>query len=269
MSSAFPPAKSRPLRVRPVQQDTVACKVCEEDAPLFGVHDFNRCCEEARGTVLPPCGVAVYYRRCATCGLLFTDAFDDWSAEDFAAHIYNDQYGHVDWDFEEVRPRGNAGLISRSFPDAKDVLDILDYGGGNGRFAQEMRRLGYGTIQTYDGFHPDHRERPDRTFNLVTCFETIEHMPDPVGGARDIASFLSEDGLLILSTLVQPEDILKERMGWWYIGPRNGHITIFTRRSLEILWGRLSLRVFPTGKPHIHLICKTPPPFAAHILGGG
>lgn len=106
-----------------------------------------------------------------------------------------------------------------------------------------MRRLGYGAIQTYDGFHPDHRERPDRTFNLVTCFETIEHMLDPVGGARDIASFLSEDGLLILSTLVQPEDVLKERMGWWYVGPRNGHITIFTRRSLEILWGRLGLRV--------------------------
>lgn len=103
MSSAFPPAKSRPLRVRPVQQDTVACKVCGEDAPLFGVHDFNRCCEEARGTVLPPCGVAVYYRRCATCGLLFTDSFDDWSAEDFATHIYNDQCGHVDWDFEAVR----------------------------------------------------------------------------------------------------------------------------------------------------------------------
>lgn len=267
MASAFPAAEARPFRIRPLDTGATPCKVCPGRAPLFGVHDFARCCEETRGVFLPLTGVPVYYRRCSDCGLLFTDAFDDWSEQEFAAHIYNEGYAQVDADFEEVRPVSNAGLISRSFAAQKPELDVLDYGGGNGRFAAELLKAGFPAAATYDGFHPAHRVRPGRRFNLVTCFETIEHMPDPVAGAADIASFLTDDGLLILSTLVQPDDIDSQRMNWWYIGPRNGHITLFTRAALTSLWSRFGLKVISTAKPHIHLVCREPPAFARHLFG--
>jgi len=266
--TTFATAPGRPFSLRPVDPRPAPCKVCGGASPLFGVQDFNRSCEEHRGKFLPLTGAPIYYRRCSGCGLLFSDAFDDWSDEDFAAHIYNDGYAEVDPDFEVKRPVGNAGLVARTFKDCQG-LEVLDYGGGNGRFAAELRQAGFRSVQTYDRFHPAHRERPAGRFNLVTCFETIEHMPDPKTGAADIASLLADDGLLILSTLVQTKDFARDRMHWWYIGPRNGHITLFTYKAMARLFGEFGLKVFATSNPVTHLICREVPSFARHVLGNG
>jgi 2-polyprenyl-6-hydroxyphenyl methylase/3-demethylubiquinone-9 3-methyltransferase len=265
--TSFATTPGRPFSLRPVDPRPAPCKACGDEAPLFGVQDFNRSCEEVRGKFLPLRGAPVYYRRCRGCGLLFSDAFDDWADEDFAAHIYNDRYVEVDPDFEAKRPVGNAGLVARSFKDHRGALDVLDYGGGNGRFAAELGQAGFRCAQTYDRFHPAHGERPAGRFNLVTCFETIEHMPDPKAGAADLASFLADDGLLILSTLVQTKEFARDRMHWWYIGPRNGHITLFTYKALARLFGELGLKVFATSSPAMHMICREVPAFARHMLG--
>lgn len=264
--TTFSAAAGLPLKLRPVDPRPAPCKVCGADAPLFGVLDFNRSCEEVRGTFLPLAGAPVYYRRCVACELLYSDAFDDWTDAEFGEHIYNDGYAAVDPDFEAKRPIGNAALIARTFQDARASLEVLDYGGGNGRLAAELERAGFRSARTYDRFHPAHRERPSGRCNLVTCFETIEHMPDPKGGAADIASFLADDGLLILSTLVQPQDIAKLRMQWWYAGPRNGHITLFTYRALARLFGELGLQVYPTSSPALHLVCRQVPDFARRLF---
>ena len=265
--TSFAATDSRPFSLRAPDPRPAPCKVCGEASPLFGVQDFNRSCEEAHGKFLPLTGAPVYYRRCRSCGLLFSDAFDDWADQDFAAHIYNDGYAEVDPDFAVKRPVANAGLIDRTFKDFRDRLDVLDFGGGNGRFAAELDQTGFRSAKTYDRFHPAHRERPGGRFNLVTCFETIEHMPDPKAGAADIASFLADDGLLILSTLVQAKEFARDRMHWWYIGPRNGHITLFTYKALARLFGELGLKVFATSSPVLHMVCREVPEFARHVLG--
>jgi 2-polyprenyl-6-hydroxyphenyl methylase/3-demethylubiquinone-9 3-methyltransferase len=259
-------AEDRPLRLRAVDPRPAPCKVCGAAAPLFGVQDFNRSCEELRGVFQPLSATPVYYRRCSGCGLIFSDAFDDWSDEDFAAHIYNEAYAVVDPDFLESRPRANAGQVAQVFKGLEGSLDVLDYGGGNGCFAETLAGAGFRAPRTYDRFHPAHRQRPEGRFRLVTCFETIEHMPDPKAGAADIASFLADDGLLILSTLIQPPDILKQRLHWWYAGPRNGHITLFSYPALARLFGDLALRVYPSPSPAVHFICREIPAFAKHLL---
>lgn len=259
-------AADAPLRLRPVDLRPTPCKVCGAAAPLFGVQDFNRSCEELRGRFLPLAGVPVYYRRCAGCGLLFSDAFDDWTDAEFSTHVYNDGYAAVDPDFEAKRPVGNAGLIARTFKDFAGALDVLDYGGGNGRLATELGRAGFRSARTYDRFHPAHRERPTGRYAMVTCFETIEHMPDPKAGAADLASFLADEGLLVLSTLVQPDDIGQQRMNWWYAGPRNGHITLFTHQALARLFAPHGLKLFPTSSPALHLLCREIPGFARHAM---
>ncbi len=85
--------------MRPVSTAPQPCKICGGDTALDGVVDFNKSCHEQHGLRLPVTGVPVYYRRCAACGFLFTDALDDWSIEDFRAHIYNDDYHVVDPDY--------------------------------------------------------------------------------------------------------------------------------------------------------------------------
>lgn len=266
MSSTFPGVPARVLSVRPADAGPRPCKVCGGQAPLFGVHDFSRSCEEVRGRLLPLRGVAVYYRRCVGCGLLFTDAFDDWSDADFAAHIYNDTYGDIDPDFPVTRPVNNAAAVAPVFQAVRDELGILDYGGGNGRFAEEMRNAGFPLATTYDRFHPAHSARPEGRFRLVTCFETLEHMPDPVAGAADLAAFLADDGLLIVSTVVQPDDIEQQRMNWWYIGPRNGHVTLFSQPALAVLFARFGFRVLRSASANLHLLCRQVPDFARHLF---
>jgi SAM-dependent methyltransferase len=254
-----------PFQLRPTGPAPASCKLCGGAARLFGAIDFNRSCEEIRGKFLPVAGIPVPYRRCTACGLVYTEAFDDWSHADFERHIYNAGYSEVAADYEEVRPTNMAAFITRLFAEARHGLDILDYGGGNGVLAARLKTAGFPRVETYDPFHPAHRTRPDRRFDLVTCFETLEHMPDPTRGAADIAALLKPDGLLLLSTLVQPADFEAQGMAWWYIGPRNGHVTLHSRASLTALWAGQGLQL-ASFNDNLHVAFRTLPPFARHLM---
>ena len=87
----------------------------------------------------------------------------------------------------------------------------------------------------------------------------------PQAGAADIASFLADDGMVLFSTLVQPTDFDRHGMAWWYIGPRNGHVTLHSHFSLRRLWGRLGLQVH-SFNDNVHAAYRTVPTFARHIL---
>ena len=99
--------------LRLVSTEPVPCKICGGAAPLYGVVDFNRNREIPNGVKLALSGTPIYYRRCAQCKFLFTDAFDDWSIEQFKTHIYNDDYELVDADYRSLRPRANADVVAR------------------------------------------------------------------------------------------------------------------------------------------------------------
>lgn len=250
-------------KLRPAS-GVVACKVCGGDTRLLGVCDFNRSCEDARTPALPLSGVAIYYRVCGGCGLCFTDAFDDWSQAAFEAHIYNGDYGRVDPDHVSKRPEQNAIVLGRAFSASAGRLAVLDYGGGNGRFAELAGAAGFDCV-TYDPFNPAFAARPGRRFDLVTCFETLEHMPDPVAGVADLADLLADDGVVLFTTLVQPAEFGEMGMRWWYIGPRNGHVTLFSRTALAQLFRRFGLSV-ASFNDNAHLAYRGAlPAFAAHL----
>lgn len=215
---------------------TRPCKICNSPAPFFGAVDFNRTCRVAHAARLPLYGFAIYYRRCQTCGFLFTDYFDDWGHDSFRRHIYNDDYAAIDPDYDVVRPAANAKIIEQMFRARKHDLDVLDFGGGNGLFAEQLRALGFRRCDSYDPFTPGIDVAPARKYGLVTSFETLEHTPDPVGCVRAIADALADNGCVVFSTLVQPQDFEKRGLDWWYVGPRNGHISLQSSRSLATLW---------------------------------
>lgn len=217
--------------------DAETCKICGAAAAPFGAVDFNKNCSEPQGVRLPPSGILIPYLRCTACGFIYTRAFDDWTVEAFQARIYGEGYLEVDPQYVEVRPIDTANFVHGLFAEAAPRLRVLDYGGGNGRLAEELRAGGWPDVTTYDPFTPDFRERPDGRFDLVTCIETLEHMTDPQAGADDLASFLQDDGLLLFNTLIQPPNIAEIGLSWWYAGPRNGHISLFSNNALAALWG--------------------------------
>jgi SAM-dependent methyltransferase len=188
-------------------------------------------------------GISVHYCSCKGCGHIWTACLDDWSDSDFQRNIYNGDYVLADPPFIYDRPARNAAMISDMVGAFREELTILDWGGGNGLMAQMLAELGYQNVISYDPFYGDNPLTPGLPFDLVTCFEVIEHVPDQRTLFADIASHVAPDGALLFSTLVQPADIHELRLGWWYARPRNGHIRLHSRKSLELCLSREGLRL--------------------------
>lgn len=251
--------------LKEVLSDPQPCKICGGASPLFGVVDFHKSCEELRGKFLPLSGVPIYYRRCGTCGFLFSDSFDNWSPQEFGTYIYNAGYEMVDPDYARVRPDANAQMLIRAFERSKGTLRVLDYGGGNGAFAAALRAGGFLAADTYDPLVSEHSTKPHGCFDVVTSFETLEHHPRPLAAIEDMAEHTEDSGLVIFSTLVQPADLDQQGMGWWYIGPRNGHISLFTSQSLAKAWNRLGF-MLRSSNENLHIAFRKVPDFGRHLF---
>jgi 2-polyprenyl-6-hydroxyphenyl methylase/3-demethylubiquinone-9 3-methyltransferase len=209
------------------------CKVCREASTLYGVVDFNKNCEEQHGKFLPLAGVPVYYYRCGKCGLVFTRAFDDWDVEDYRRNIYNEGYGEVDPDYLEARPAANARQVAE-FIRRGSNLRVLDYGGGNGRLSELLRRQGVRS-KTWDPMEENMDNPASNSFDLVTAFEVFEHTPAPHRTASEAVRFLKDEGVLLFSTLTV-DALPPNAISFWYIAPRNGHVTVYTKESLRLLF---------------------------------
>jgi 2-polyprenyl-6-hydroxyphenyl methylase/3-demethylubiquinone-9 3-methyltransferase len=225
-----------PLHNRP---EDVPCKVCGAISALDGVVDFNKNASEPQNVFLRLSGIPVYYHRCPNCGCAFTVAFDHWSISDFRQHIYNDGYAKVDPDYRESRPISNAKLVGEFVARAREPR-VLDYGGGTGRLARELAARGvaaasWDPMEAGDG-------PPQGSFDLVTCFEVIEHTTTPIETFADALSYIRPGGVLLFSTLTI-DGLAPRALDHWYIAPRNGHVTIHTKRSLALMAERFARRV--------------------------
>jgi hypothetical protein len=225
------------------------CKICGASAYLFDVVDFNKHCSENPYT-FGLAGVPVYYYCCSACGLIFTTYFDKWSDDQFATFVYNADYVKVDSDYIEKRPTETANKLAPYFL-TQPGLTILDYGSGSGTFAERLREQGIPHVESYDPFTSP--KRPTRKFDIITCIEVIEHSPFPQATIADMTSYLSGTGVILLGTALQPDDIARTRAGWWYIGPRNGHVTIFNEASLTKLAEKCGMIFYPG--EGLHCLC--------------
>lgn len=222
---------------------TIPCKVCAGPAPLHGPVDFNRSCEVARGVYLPLLGEEVWYYRCQGCGFLFTDHFDAWDGPRWREQIYNDDYAKIDPDGASgQRASANARLVC-DLAHQIGTSSILDYGGGDGTLARLLVTRGFDAY-SIDAFHGGHA--PPGPVPLVTAFEVIEHSPTPAATVAEIMSWLRPGGRVLFSTLVC-DNLPPQDMSSFYIAPRNGHVSIHTRGSLDILFAAHNYRVAHVG----------------------
>jgi SAM-dependent methyltransferase len=230
-----------PLRTETARREGERCKVCDSsDVSDFDVVDANKICSDVDPYLFGLCGTGVRYVRCDGCGFVFTSDFDSWDETAFSQHIYNEDYVAVDPEYVTARPERTAALIGQLLR-GLEATRILDYGSGTGALTTELSVRGFSDASGYDPLSQP--ERPSGFFDLITCVETIEHSPDPVGLLGDMASLLAPDGVILLQTSLQPPDINRLRGRWWYIAPRNGHISIFGATSLHQAARRAGLRL--------------------------
>ena len=131
-------------------------------------------------------------------------------------------------------------------------------------FAGYYENAGFPVAVTYDPMVPTYAARPEGKYDLVTSFETFEHLPDPAAGIASILEFAAEPGLIFFSTLLQPADFDQQGLNWWYVGPRNGHVSLFSRQALQTAWGRHGYKVASLAD-NIHFAFRTLPAFLAHL----
>jgi SAM-dependent methyltransferase len=230
--------------------------------------DFNKNCEEARGRRLPPAGRLVSYVICRTCGFAWAPEFATWTQADFERDIYNASYAEVDPDHLERRPQTNAETLLGTFPAPHRPVRHLDYGGGAGRLSELLRTAGWDST-SFDPFF-DGAGEPQGRYQFISCFEVFEHVPDVGQLVQRLDALLAPDGLILVSTLVSDGQLQPGHpLNWWYAAPRNGHISLYSARSLGILAARQGW-VTASFSADIHLFWRGDfPAWARHLLKAG
>jgi SAM-dependent methyltransferase len=219
-----------------------SCKICEGTAEFFDVTDFNKCSDGYR---FGPSGIHVHWHRCRACSFIFTRFFDTWEKEDFVQFVYNDDYLKIDGEYLGARPERTAAETAQLLRGHEGVR-ILDYGSGAGVFARKMAEHGFRRVENYDPLASP--TRPIGRFDVITCFEVVEHSPDPLGTLCVMASLLAPGGAVILGTALQPTDIGSIRTNWQYAAPRNGHLSLYSDSALVVAAGRAGLRFHRGGR---------------------
>lgn len=251
----------------PVAEWEGDCPVCAGRWSLFDVVDFHKSCLEERSQFVPLCGVPIYYGRCKDCGFIFSPQMHRWSDAEFAERVYNEQYVLVDPDFVEIRPAGFADLIWKSFGDKTGLIRHLDFGGGSGLLSATLKARGMDSA-SYDPFHGEHESLPDGKFNFISAFEVFEHASRIDRLMTQLVELADEDCAIVFSTLLTDGRVDEfRRLQWWYAAPRNGHVSLYSRRSLEVLgqrWG-LQFGSFAGVSGNLHAFWRGRPAWAHFI----
>lgn len=240
----------------------VTCKCCGGQTRPIGDVDSARSCEDRHGCpIFNPTGIAITYRRCDKCEFTFTDYFDNLSVSELGAQIYNEEYVLADPDFQGVRPAFFAREISRLLSPFAETIRALDFGGGSGLFSNTMKNQGF-CFDTWDPYFAD-TTRPDAKYDLVTAYEVVEHSRDPIATFQEAVGTLKPNGLLLFSTQVFPAGAGLE---WWYVAPRNGHVSLHTVASLRACAAACGFRALSlSAGDHLFLPARLSP-LGRHII---
>ena len=214
---------------------TQRCTICGSETRL-----------SHRASVLSKYEVAYLY--CAQCGLLQTET-PHWLDEAYSDAIALSDTGLLTRNIA-VAMRLTA-LLTVAFP--RDVR-CVDAGGGYGVLTRLMRDIGFDFYWT-DPFCANlfakgfEAERAGGSFSVVTAFEVMEHLHDPVGFVRETMAKYRATAFAFSTQLF---DGSPPPLDWPYYSFETGqHVSFYQRRTLRRIADALGMQLLSAG--HFHL----------------
>ena len=207
----------------------------------------------------------VSYYRCIDTGFIQTEE-PHWLEEAYSSAITKLDVGLV------LRNQNMAtiteNLVYHHFDHNKK---FLDYAGGYGLFTRMMRDKGYDFYNTdiycqniFAEFQDLSQLSEDTHFELVTAFEVLEHLPQPMETLKTM--FDKYDNVLFSTELV-PKDIEPLKDWWYFIFETGQHVAFYTTEALEFIARKYNRHLYSNGS-NIHLFSRkilTENPFIAGI----
>ncbi len=153
-----------------------------------------------------------------------------WPEQVFRDRIYNDEYPIVDPEYKTFRPNNNFSNVENFLAgQLKESEKILDYGSGTGLLGKKLKSRRW-NVTNYEPFNGD--KMPEDKYTLITCFEVLEHVPNPHKIFSDFKNLTTYQGRVLFSTALINKNNTAD---WWYLSPRNGHICAYSIPALKIL----------------------------------
>ncbi|MCC5889695.1 MAG: class I SAM-dependent methyltransferase [Alkalibacterium sp.] len=133
-------------------------------------------------------------------------------------------------------------LDAAVFPFTDEGREGLDFGSGPEPVLAQLLKRDYGYNMTiYDLFYSLEETYRNKTFDLITTTEVVEHIPDPLPIFLELKDLMKEDSILAVMTLFQPKDE-KEFWNWHYIRDFT-HISFFTPEAMRIISEKAGLEI--------------------------
>lgn len=157
----------------------------------------------------------------------------------------------------ERRLRYALRLLGRS-----SQIRLLDVGCSSGALLAVARQLGYlpsgveiarkaaetaqrAGFEVFCGLLHDARF-PDAAFDVITAFELLEHLNDPLLLLNECSRILKPEGILIVNTPNASSwtaGVMRESWDGFNLSSMGGHVSFFSPRSLAYLAGQCGFRV--------------------------
>ena len=219
--------------------------------------------------------------KCKDCGLTFVGNPPDpeamrrmYSAQ---ADYHNELLDPKSLSSRRMRKiaRQHIRMLSKSVPESQG-LRLLDIGCSSGLFLDEARKAGF--IVEGAELSPDTAEAArrnfglkvhtgtvdsatfaDDTFDVITLFDVIEHLSDPLGDLCKMSKLLKPGGIILQSTpnidglFPKLSYKLAHRLDYWPHPEPPHHLYQFSVRSMKSLLDRAGLECVRADQTRIQL----------------